>query len=117
MPKSRNRRKGKNRPRRQGAATFVQMVGGRPIRFVAKLPPEAHPDQLDEELGDDVRAQLVTFVSAGVTPEDRAQFESVLSDLSLPDLQDLGGQLAARYSVQDSFERVTGVSAHDMPQR
>lgn len=117
MPKSRNRRKGKNRPRRQGAPTFVQMVGGRPIRFVAKLPPAAHPDELDEAHGDDVHAKLVGFVAAGVAPEDRAKFESAFSDLPLPDIQDLGAQLAARYSVQASFERVTGLSAHDMPQQ
>lgn len=117
MPKSRNRRKGKNRPRRQGALTFVQMVGGQPIRFVTKLPPAAHPDRLDEELGDDAQAKLVAFVEAGVSPEDRDRFASAFSELPLSDIQDLGGQLAARYSVQASFERVTGLSAHDMPQK
>lgn len=117
MPKSRNRRKGKNRPRQQGTPIFIQMVGGRPIQFVAKLPPGAHPDELDEELGDDVRAKLIAFVAAGVAPEDRAKFERAVDDLPLADIQDLGGELATRYSVQASFERVTGVSAHDMPQR
>lgn len=115
MPKSRNRRKGKNRPRRQSAPTFIHMVGGRPIRFVAKLPPDAHPDGLDEEFGDDIDAKLAAFVAAGVADEDRAKFESAVDDLPVPEIQDLGAELAARYSVQSSFERVTGVSAHDMP--
>lgn len=116
MPKSRNRRKGKNRPRRAGAATFVEVVGGRPIRFAAKLPSAAHPDRLDEEHDEDVHAKLTSFVSAGVAAEDRDRFEAILGDLSLPDVQDLGVRLAARYSVQTSFERVMGLTAHDTPQ-
>lgn len=110
MPKSKHRRKGRNKTPAGKGPVFTYW--GRRYRGVRRLPAEYHPDRLDADHGDDPFTKCCELIRGALG--DNA--DGVLSDVTLttPDrLAPLIRQIVDAYGIQIALDKLHSDTHHD----
>lgn len=106
MPKSKHRRKGRNKPPAGNDKGPVFTYRGRRYRGVRRLPAEYHPDSLNEHYGDDDAFMWCCELVRGALGDNA---DRVLSDVTLttPDrLAPLIRQIVDAYGIQLALDKL-----------